>query len=134
MTLKSTDKHHSIIQDMTKKLVSNTRKKILKMLYLKLPCLDCSVQAVDVVSLGLVQICTVNINRKRRIGQVARTAFAKLSYVRKYSQYLTITMFNQYVLLAFIYESQVWTFTKTNIDRVIKTERVKRQLIDQYHD
>ena len=92
-------------------------------------------QTEEYIYLGqLVKLNKENqtVELKRRI-RLAWVAFGKLSFIlrnKKYPQYLKTRVYDQCVLPVLTYGSQVWTFTKANMDKIAKTQRsMERQML-----
>ncbi|CAG9830638.1 unnamed protein product, partial [Diabrotica balteata] len=69
---------------------------------------------------------------KRRV-RLAFAAFYKLTYIlknKRYPQHFKTNVYNQCVLPVLTYGCQTWTFTKANMDKIIKTQRaMERQML-----
>ncbi|CAG9835439.1 unnamed protein product [Diabrotica balteata] len=92
-------------------------------------------QVKDYIYLGQ----TIKLNKENQTAEIKRrvrlawAAFGKLSYIlknKRYPQHLKTKVYNQCVLPVLTYGSQTWTFTKANMDKIIKTQRaMERQML-----
>ena len=121
----------------------------LKMNYTKTKTMTNTNENADIVLLSGQTISETNqyvylgqlvkLNKENQTEEIRRrirlswAAFGKLSFIlknKKYPQYLKSKIFNQRILPVMPYGAQVWTLTKSNMDRIAIAQRsMERQML-----